>query len=83
MINPMVFVFVLLNVDVTLGDGYGICELWHSFKEVKCCFKTLWLLFLVLLKQMRTRGQSKILSCCSFGGNQGNYVAGGVRDSLV
>ena len=67
-------VFILLEVAVTLRDGCGIGEHWHSFREVKCLHgysKTLWFLFLVLLKEMRTRGQSKISSCC-FGVNQEN-----------
>ena len=62
MIRKMVVVFVLLGVDVTLGDGCRICEQWCSFREVKClqgCSKTLFS-FLVLLKEMRVWGQTKI-----------------------
>ena len=58
-------VFVLLEVDVSLGDGCEIWEHWHSFREMKCllgCSKTLWFSFVVLLKEMRTRGESKISS---------------------
>ena len=39
-------VFVLLEVDATLGDGCGIWERFHSFREVKCfqvSFKILWM----------------------------------------
>ena len=54
MIKPMVAVFVLLEVDVILGNGCGIWEHWHGFREVKClhaCSKTIWFSFLVLLKE--------------------------------
>ena len=71
----MVVVFVLLKVDVILGDDCGILEHWHSFRDVKClqgCSKALWFSSLVLLKEMWTRGQSKISSCCFFGVNQEN-----------
>ena len=67
MIKPIVVIFILLEVDVTLGDGCVIWEHWHSFREVKClqgCSKILWFSFLVLLKEMRTRCQCKISSCC-------------------
>ena len=43
MIKPMVVVFALLEVDVTVDNGYGISEHCHSFREVKClqgCSKT-------------------------------------------
>ena len=63
MIRPILVVFILLEVDVTLGDGCGIRERWHSFREVKClqgCSKTLWFSFLVLLKEIRMRGEHKI-----------------------
>ena len=63
----MVVVLVLLELDVTMGDGCEIWEHWPSFKEAKClqgCSKTIWFSFLVLLKEMRTRGQFKISSCC-------------------
>ena len=39
-------VFVLLEVDATLGDGCGILESLHSFREVKCLqgySKILWM----------------------------------------
>ena len=67
MIKPILVVFILLEVDVTLGGGDGTGEHWHSFSEVKClqgCYKTLWFSFLVLLKEMRTWGQRMISSCC-------------------
>ena len=74
MIKPIMVVFILLEFDVTLGDGCGIWEHWHSFKEVKCLqasSKTLRFSFLVLLKEMRTRGHRKI-SSSGFGVNQEN-----------
>ena len=66
MIKSIVVAFVLLEV-VTPGGNCGIWEHWDSFREVKClqgCSKTFWFSFLVLLKEMRTRGQSKISTCC-------------------
>ena len=45
--------FFLLEVDVTLG---GKC--------LQGCSRTIWFSFLVLLKEMRTRSQFKILSFC-------------------
>ena len=53
MIKKMMVVFFLLNVDVTLG---GKC--------LQGCSRTIWFLFLVLFKEMRTRSQFKILSFC-------------------
>ena len=58
MIKSIVVAFVLLEV-VTPGGNCGIWEHWDSFREVKClqgCSKTFWFSFLVLLKEMRTRG---------------------------
>ena len=73
MIKPIVVVFILLEVDVTLGGGFGIGEDWHRFREVKCLkgCSIIWFSLLVLLKKMRARGQRKISSCC-FGANQEN-----------
>ena len=34
MTKPMRLVFVLVGVDVTLGDGCRIQELFHSFRKV-------------------------------------------------
>ena len=37
MIKPMVVaVFVLLEVEATQGDGCGVWEHLHGFREVKC-----------------------------------------------
>ena len=64
MIRPMVVVFVLLEVNITLGGDCGICVHWRRFKQVKClqsCSKILVSLFLML-----TQGNEDVRSVQDF-----------------
>ena len=50
----MVVVFVLLEINITLGGGCGICVNWRRFNQVKSlqsCSKILVLLFLMLTQE--------------------------------